>query len=327
MAGVDLQVTGLKPEAVAPLAAPLARARQREKSIDPVKAFLLSCRMISTGPMMKGVVSMDLPRVGSYLRVPATIMILFALIIPGTLWAQDYKEFVSDEYGFSMKYPSTWVKIDQPKGNYYKQFQAPDLTDNFRPRIHVAAHKPVKDPISVFLQEFRNGIKDLQKPSGTAKEKQEVRILDEGEFKCEVPGAYFFFIQALEDKLKIWMDIVIVFYKHDQTLLRISCLAPSSGMEKFQQMFNDVLVSVKFTAGEAEVTPPPRTTAPAPAPAPPPSAMPPAPRPSPPVMAPEPAPETRSQPPARPTQPAPAPKPGPRGPSREPERPATGIVN
>ncbi|MBI4964261.1 MAG: hypothetical protein HY913_13365 [Desulfomonile tiedjei] len=267
---------------------------------------------------------MDLPRVGSYSRVPMAIIIVFLLIVPVTLWAQDYKEFVSDDYGFSMKYPATWVKIDKPKGNYYKQFQAPDLTDNFRASIHVAAHKPVKDPISVFLQEFRNGIKDLQKTAGAGKEKQEVRILDEGEFKCEVPGAYFFFIQALEDKLRIWLDIVIVFYKQDQTLLRVSCLAPSSSMEKFQQVFNDVLVSVKFSGGEAEVAPPPRTTAPPTAPAPPQPMV----RPGPPAMAPEPAPEARPQPPARQMQPAPAPpKPGPRGPSREPERPATGIVN
>lgn len=269
---------------------------------------------------------MDLPRMGSHIRVTVTIMIVLALIIPATLWAQNYKEFVSDEYGFSMKYPGTWVKIDKPKGNYYVVFQSPDLTNNFRPRIHVAAHKPVKDPISAFLQEFRNGIKDLQKPSGAGKakqEKQEVRILDEGEFKCEVPGAYYFFIQALEDKLKIWMDIVIVFYKQDQTLLRISCLAPSSGMEKFHQMFNDVLVSVKFPEGKAEVTPAPGTTVPGP----PPSAAPPPPRPTPPAMAPQPAPEMRSQPPGRPAPLAPAPKAGPRGPSRGPERPATGIVN
>jgi len=334
MAGVNLPVTGSNFAAPEASVTALARAWQGEKSIDPVKPFLLSCRLIRTSPVMKGDDSMDLPRVGSYIRVTVTIVIVLALIIPATLWAQNYKEFVSDEYGFAMKYPASWVKIDKPKGNYYVVFQSPDLVDNFRPRIHVAAHKPVKDPISVFLQEFRNGIKDLQKPAGTEKadprakgaarqEKQEVRILDEGEFKSEIPGAYYFFIQALEDKLKIWMDIVIVFYKQDQTLLRISCLAPSSAMEKFHQMFNDVLVSVKFTEGAAQLAPPPRTIVPAP----PPSAAPPPSRPSPPAMAPEPAPEIRTQPPGRPAPPAPAPKAGPRGPAREPERPATGIVN
>jgi hypothetical protein len=121
----------------------------------------------------KGDKSMDLPRIGSHTRVSVTIMIVLALIIPATLWAQDYKEFVSDEYGFSMKYPGTWVKIDKPKGNYYVVFHSPDLIENFRPRIHVAAHKPVKDPISAFLQEFRNGIKDLQKqPSQERAEEQ-----------------------------------------------------------------------------------------------------------------------------------------------------------
>lgn len=291
---------------------------------------------------MKGDVSMDLPRTGSHSRVSTAIMALILIIVPVTLWAQEYREFVSEDYGFSMRYPATWVKIDKPKGNYYVVFQAPDLTDNFRPRIHVAAHKPVKDPINVFLQEFRNGIKDLQLTPGAAREKkeqkQEVRIIDEGEFKCEVPGAYYFLIQALEDKLKIWMDIVIVFYKNDQTLLRMSCLAPSSAMEKFQPLFNDVLVSVKFTGGEVEAPPPPRTTAPPPPPPgavkpqvlpgpPPPPAPQPQVRPSPPALAPGPAPEVRPQPPAAPTQPPPAPRSGPRGPLREPERPATGIVN
>lgn len=176
-------------------------------------------------------------------------VLLVTAMVPVSAISQDLNEFRSDEYGFVMKYPATWVKIDNPKGNYYKVFQAPDLTDGFRPRIHVAAHKPVKDSIEVFLDEMRKGIKDLQK--GSSEGKQAVRILDEGPFECDVPGAYYFFIQALEDKLSIWMDIVIVFYKHDNTLLRISCLAPSKSMEKFHQLFNDVLISVRFTDGGA----------------------------------------------------------------------------
>ena len=209
---------------------------------------------------------MHSPRIGSFLGFPLLVAIAI-LVIPAISLAEDYKVFTSEEYGFSMKYPANWVKIDNPKGNYYVVFQAPDLTDGFRNRIHVAAHKPVKDPLNVFLQELRNGISDLQKKAGS-KEKQEVRIVDEGEFRSEVPGAYYFFIQALENKLKIWMDIVIVFYKHDQTLLRISCLAPSKNMEKSHQMFNDVLVSVRFTEGIPE----PRTSTPQAVPAPAPGA-------------------------------------------------------
>jgi hypothetical protein len=260
-------------------------------------------------------------------------ILLFAL--PWISRAEEYKTFSSEEYGFTMKYPSTWVKIEKPKSNYYVIFQSPDLTDHFRNRIHVAAHKPVKDPLNVYLQEFRNGIADLQKQVGSAgaKEKQEVKLIDEGEFKCEVPGAYYFFIQAYESNLKIWMDIVIVYYKHEQTLLRISCLAPSSVMEKFQPLFNDVLVSVKFaTEGK------PASTQPAPA-----APLPPAPGVSGPPARLAPAPvspqETRPNlqrrepgavqvPPKQPSQqPAPAPRMGPRGPVSGPERPGTGIVD
>ncbi len=248
--------------------------------------------------------------------------------------AQEYKSFESEEYGFTMQYPASWVKIEKPKGNYYVIFQAPDQTDNFRNRIHVAAHKPVKDPLNVYLQEFRNGIADLQKQTSAAgaREKQEVKLIDEGEFKCEVPGAYYFFIQAYESNLKIWMDIVIVYYKYEQTLLRVSCLAPSSVMEKLQPLFNDVLVSVKFVS---EGTP--STGQPAPG-----MGLPPAPgtapqrlTPAPPARETRPSLERREpgiqvQPtplPQPPQQPAPASRPGPRGPVGGPERPGTGIVN
>jgi hypothetical protein len=246
----------------------------------------------------------------------------------GIASAQGYATFTSDEYGFTMKYPDTWVKIDNPRGNYYKVFQAPDLIDNFRSRIHVAAHKPVTDKIEVFLKEMRNGIKDLQtKANQSGGGKEVVRILDEGPFACDVPGAYYFFIQALEDKLKIWMDIVIVFYKHDKTLLRISCLAPSKAMERFHQTFNEVLVSVRFpapgTAGEQPA--PAATTAPAPAPptaqpAPAPTVTQPAPEPQPTPAPATPAPEAQSvAPPAQPAQPSPPSSAGPtRGQSAPP---------
>jgi hypothetical protein len=204
---------------------------------------------------------MALPMNG-YCRRARWLVMLAILAIPTVSIAADYKLFTSTEYDFAMKYPASWVKLDKPKGNYYVVFQSPDLMDNFRPRVHVAAHKPVKDSIKVFLQEFRNGIKDLKK--------KEVKIIDEGEFQCDVPGAYFFFIQALDDKLKIWMDIVIVFYKNQQTLLRISCLAPSKGMSKMQGLYNDVLVSVRFTSGQqpaSTTSGAPSTTVPAPEPA------------------------------------------------------------
>jgi hypothetical protein len=277
--------------------------------------------------------------------VSVTILV-FAF--PLALSAQEYKTFESEEYGFAMQYPASWVKIEKPKGNYYVIFQAPDLTDNFRNRIHVAAHKPVKDPLNVYLQEFRNGIADLQKQTtGTgAKEKQEVKLIDEGEFKSEIPGAYYFFIQAYESNLKIWMDIVIVYFKYEQTLLRISCLAPSSVMEKLQPLFNDVLVSVKFVS---EGTSPTSQPGPAMGPAPTPGTGAPQsrPAPAPPAREKQPSLERREpgmqfqpaplpqqpqqlQPPQQlqqPPQPAPGPRPVPRGPVGEPERPGTGIVN
>lgn len=298
---------------------------------------------------------MDLPWKGMSSRLLGPT-ILALVLVPVLACAQGYKEFKSDEYGFTMNYPDTWVKIDKPQGNYYVVFKAPGLTENFRARIHVAAHMPVKDDLKVFLQELRKGITDLQKSGAGGK--QEVKILDEGEFKCEVPGAYYFFIQAYEEKLKLWMDIVIVFFKHDQTLLRISCLAPSKSMQSFHNVFNDVLVSVRFPRAAAA-----RPTEPAPAPAPsvvrpseqpgaPPATAPrpqaPSAEPSRPAMQPgttpaPPAPGTTGRPggeveapaprietPTRPAPrvtPAPAPRSAPRGPSRGPERPATGIVN
>jgi hypothetical protein len=269
-------------------------------------------------------------------KICALVTALLILLVPVSSFAADFKTFSSDEYGFSMKYPPTWIKIDKPQGNYYVVFQDPDLTDNFRAKIHIAAHKPVKDPLNVFLQELRNGITDLQKGTGTAKEKQEVRILDEGEFKCEVPGAYYFFIQAYENNPKTWMDIVIVFYKNDQTLIRVSCLAPSKSMEKFHQAFNEVLLSVRFTP-----TPPvadqnvqqnlaPGSVAPAqpsvPTPAAPQSVTP---RAQQPQQSPQSVfrPDSPGPAPLGPTPSGPAQRPGPRGPSRESDRPATGIVN
>ncbi|MFH0959910.1 MAG: hypothetical protein V1897_14540 [Pseudomonadota bacterium] len=269
-------------------------------------------------------------------KVLLFVAALFIFTIPGLTFGADFKSFTSDEFGFSMKFPSTWVKIDKPQGNYYVVFQDPDLTDNFRAKIHVAAHKPVKDQLNVFLQELRNGITDLQKGTGTAKEKQEVRILDEGEFKSEVPGAYYFFIQAYENTPKIWMDIIIVFFKSDQTLVRVSCLAPSKSMEKFHQIFNEVLLSVGFNqtspVGEQKVSPngtvvPTGQSQAAPT--------------SPPSITPgtrqpqqvQPSGIRQEAPSATPSAtipaapPGPAQRPGPRGPARETDRPATGIVN
>jgi len=258
------------------------------------------------------------------IKLFAQILIMITVfVVPAVCHSEEFKIFTSEEYGFSMKYPATWVKTE-PKGNYYVVFQAPDLTDNFRNRIHVAAHKPVKDPLEVFLKELRNGITDLQKQST---DKQQVKIVDEGEYKSEVPRAYYFFIQAYDNKLKIWMDIVIVFYKQGQTLLRISCLAPSQSMEKYQPMFNEVLVSVKFGSQETpSPAVPPRPTEMTPPPLPP---TPPSMQPVQPVPPKQPAqpsiiPESV---PLKPLAPSPAPRSGPRGPSREPEGPSTGIVN
>jgi hypothetical protein len=258
---------------------------------------------------------------------------ILLFVLPWISRAEEYKTFVSEEYGFTMQYPANWVKIEKPKGNYYVIFQSPDLTDNFRNRIHVAAHKPVKDPLNVYLQEFRNGIADLQKQTGAAgaREKQEVKLIDEGEFKSEVPGAYYFFIQAYESNLKVWMDIVIVYYKYEQTLLRISCLAPSSVMEKFQPLFNDVLVSIKFAGEEKPSSAQPAPAAPlGPAPGAPPALTRPAPAPAAPREV-KPSLERR-EPPAiqvQPQQPSqqPVPRQGPRGPVSGPEKPGTGIVD
>lgn len=253
------------------------------------------------------------------------LFIIVVLAFSSSVFAQDFKSFTSDEFGFSMRFPGTWFKNDQPKGSYYVVFTAPDLADNVRARINVAAHKPVKDPMSAYLNDFRKGIADLQK------EKQEVKIIDEGEFKSESPGSYYFFIRTYETNLKAWLDIVIVYFKNDQTLVRVSCIAPSSQMEKFHQTFNEVLLSVKFTADSGVSARPQQ-----PAPAPQPSVQQPAPQVQP-VQPRTPQTQTQSGPPSvfrqeqeqqAPLQPsAPARPSGPRGPSRDLDRPATGLVN
>lgn len=280
---------------------------------------------------------MNLLKAGKCFGFPVLVLTAI-LLVPVFVFAQEFKVFHSEEYGFSMRYPATWKKIDKPKGNYYLVFQAPELTDNFRNRVHVAAHKPVKDPLKVFLQELRNGIKDLQGKAGGSGQK-EVRILDEGEFNCDVPGAYYFFIQAYENKLKLWMDIVIVFYKNQDTLLRISCLAPSSVMEKFHNVFNEVLISVKFDAAApapragtppARVAPAPEQPQPAPSPAEPSASQPEA-RPAPETTTPSAEP---SSPPSGEVQPPPTSQPPSAGPTRPGPRsmplrrtePPTGIV-
>ena len=119
---------------------------------------------------------MNLTRINSFSRI---LLLITVFIVPAVCHGEEFKVFTSEEYGFSMKYPATWVKTE-PRGNYYVVFQAPDLVDNFRNRVHVAAHKPVKDPLEVFLKELRNGIADLQKQSS---DKQQVRILDEGDMR------------------------------------------------------------------------------------------------------------------------------------------------
>lgn len=273
---------------------------------------------------------MDLLKIGVRTRQFLLVaMILF--VVPSLVGAEDYKVFKSDEYGFAVKYPATWVKIDRPQGNYYVVFQSPDLRDNFRDRINISAHKPVKDPLKVYLDELRNAIKDLQGRSGKGGQKpQQVKIIDEGEFKCDVPGAYYFFIEALEDKLNVMMDIVIVFYKHDQTLLRVSCLAPAARIEEIQKTFNDILVSVQFPEGQ-----PPAAAAPAPsthaeeeqAPAAPSAQTRPAPQ-APASAAPAAPPASTYMQREQPAAEAPAAAPRPRerrGPGRAPE-PSTGIV-
>lgn len=256
----------------------------------------------------------------------SVIAILLGIGVPGLAGAEDYKVFQSQEYGFSMKYPSSWVKINQPKGNYYKVFQTAEPVGQVRARINVAAHRPVKDPISVFLDELRNAIKELQSKAKSPN-KQPVKMLDEGEFKSDVPGAYYFFIQALDDKAKTWMDVVIVFFKHDDVLLRVSCLAPSDRIQDFHQIFNDVLLSVRFggTAGAAgpreQAEQPAESQQPAPAvPAPGSSPAPEAPAPSGPAPSVAPSVQPSGPGAARPSAPAP------RGPMRRPERSSTGIV-
>ena len=281
---------------------------------------------------------MTLLRVG--LMLTGVIVLLLALVaMPAAVNAQQYGLFQSEEYGFSMKYPANWIRIDDPKGNYYKVFQTPEPVGKVRSRINVAAHKPVKASIEVFLNEFRTAVKDLESKSGNVGAPQKVKQLDEGKFECDVPGAHFFFIEALEEKAKVMMNVVIVFYKQKDVLLRVSCLAPSDRIQDYHQIFNDVLLSVSFKA--AQPSPPPITgTSQQPTPATPPAMKkPPAPAPTTPSATPPASTGPTSTPagpttstvgptstPVGPTTPPAGPTSTPTGPARRPRAPGTGIV-
>ncbi len=297
---------------------------------------------------------MNLPRMRFSTRV-SLLVVIAILLIPVFSSAQEFRQFVSEEYGFTMLYPSTWDVINKPKGPYYKQFRAPDTGEGFRPRIHVAVASPAPQTLDEYVKQWRNGVLEKRE-----KEKEQVDIVEDDKFG-EGAGAHYFWVRAFEKEQKIWIGILIVLYKHEQTLVMISCLAhwPTTMtneqfMEQYVPVFNPVLLSVKFTGPPAPAA---QTPGSQPAPLPVPTApqppikpeaqiqtpavqapQPPAPQP-PAVQAPQPAapqqyqqppaPTVQPQPPVTPTQPTPAPKPsGPRGAPRPgPERPSTGIVN
>ncbi len=268
-------------------------------------------------------------RVGVLLAVLAGLL-LAVVANPAPVGAQKYNEFYSEEYGFSMKYPATWVKLDEPKGGYYKVFQTPEpVVGKARVQINVAAHKPVNASIDVFLNEFRNAVKDLQEKSNNAPgSPKQVRQLHEDKYDCDVPGAYYFYIEAFDEQAATMMRVVIVFYKHEDTLVRLSCLAPATHMDQFRPAFTDVLQSVTFKGAQA-ATPAPGPSVESVQPTRPSAVRPPAPAP-----APSPGPAVRpverepraveqqvGPPPAAPT-----PSPAPKGPQRKPREPSTGLV-
>jgi hypothetical protein len=202
--------------------------------------------------------------VGNFLLTAVLMGTIVLVALPAD--SQELKTYSNEEFGFNMKYPASWVKIDQPKSQYTPVFQDPNLVDDYRPKIHVAAIKGAKDSLEKYLEETRNGIKDLATKS-VPPEQQSVQLLYEGEFQSDVAGAYFFFLKALEERPRIWVNVIIVFYKHDDTLVRVSCLAPESKMDRFHSLFNKVLLSMNFGLSAAGQPVPPRPTAvPPPAP-------------------------------------------------------------
>ena len=88
--------------------------------------------------------------------------------------SQEMKNYYNEEFGFAMRYPATWVKVDQPKGSYTAVFQDPGMPAC---KIHVAAIGGAKDRLEKYIEETRNGIKDLEKQSVPA-EQQAVQMID-----------------------------------------------------------------------------------------------------------------------------------------------------
>ncbi len=113
-----------------------------KKTIDHVRILLILSSLVCTSPPHERRRLDEFVEDGLCAGI-ILVAIVAGLAIPVVSSAEDYATFTSEEYGFVMKYPTTWVKVE-PKGSYYLVFQAPNLVDKFRPRIHVAAHQTRK---------------------------------------------------------------------------------------------------------------------------------------------------------------------------------------
>ena len=115
---------------------------------------------------------MNLPRMRFSKRI-SLLVVIGILLFPAFSFAQDFTPFVSEEYGFTMKYPSSWDVINKPKAPYYKQFRAPETVEGFRPRIHITVGQPAPYTLDEYVQEWRNGVIEKRE-----KDKEQVEIID-----------------------------------------------------------------------------------------------------------------------------------------------------
>ncbi|MEW6347465.1 MAG: hypothetical protein AB1646_00255 [Thermodesulfobacteriota bacterium] len=193
------------------------------------------------------------------------LSLIFAVLAflwsPAFAQSQEFKTYKNDTYGFSIDYPGTWKSV-KSKPVYTVVFQASEGSDSFPHRVNVACQKPYQDGIASEVERVKEQIKKLKQERDRASNR--VKIVMDGKFDC-VPGAYFLQLEAYDPELKADIDIVLVYYLHNDLLLRVSCLTKMGSLDRMFGLFNRVLCSVKF---HQPAPPAPITTAPTPAPTP-----------------------------------------------------------
>ncbi len=176
-----------------------------------------------------------------YLLLPI-VLVIAVLWLPARALAQEFKTYKNDKFGFSMDYPATWKPV-KTKPVYEVVLQSPAGPNELPSQINVACQKPYAETIADAVKKLQKQVQDLRKePDQVSKS---VKIVQGDNFEC-IPGAYWLQLEALDADRKMMVDIVLVYYQHQDVLLRVSCITRQGNLENMFPAFNKVLCSVKF---------------------------------------------------------------------------------